>query len=117
MKLSKAQEEVMNKAKARIDNARNHDFYGWFRSVNTWYKDSTNEEIEARLTEMDNTSHKVGGHEYEMNYYNNLRNGIDKGVHASSATIRKLEKLGLIEIIEDSCGEDYGFDTIKVLNY
>ena len=45
------------------------------------------------------------------------RNGIDYLCHASSATIRKLEKLGLIEVIYDSAGEAYGFDTIKVLNY
>ena len=117
MKLSKAQAEVMNKAKERIDFSRNHDFYEWYRKNDSWYADRTVEEIEAKLTKEDQTSHKIGGHEYEMNHYNMNRDGIDYLCHASSATVRKLEKLGLIEVIYDSAGEAYGFDVIKVLNY
>ena len=52
-----------------------------------------------------------------MNHYNMNREGIDYLCHASSKTIKALEKVGIIEIIKDSNGEYFGFDTIKLLNY
>lgn len=114
MKLSKAQQEVMDKAKARIDFARTHSFCDWWRSGASYYhRNKTDEEVYAYLEgrEYFNTEEEMK--RYEMN-----RNGIDYLCHASSASIRKLESLGLIEIIKDSCGDKrYGFDTIKILNY
>ena len=117
MKLSKAQTEVMEKAKARIDFARSHDFYDWYRNGSSWRENKSNEEIDAMLKEKDETEFKIGGTDYEFTRYEYNRNGIDYLCHASSKTIAKLEELGLIEIIEDSNGEYYGFDKIRLLNY
>lgn len=117
MKLSKAQITVLEDAKARIDFARSHDFYDWYRNGYSWYENKSNEEIDARLKKLDETDHKIGGTEYELTRYEWNRNGIDYLCHASSKTIIKLEELGLIEIIKDSNGEYYGFDQIRILNY
>lgn len=118
MKLSKAQQEVMDTAKERIDYARTHSFCDWFRNgMGYYYKGMTDTEVyEAieRLTKESNWGYSL---DYEMKRYEMNRNGIDFLCHASSATIKKLEKLGLIEIVYDSNGEFYGFDHIKVLNY
>jgi len=118
MKLSKAQQEVIDYAKNRIDYAREHSFCDWFRKG---YGKSVASLNDAEVYEYINKKHSEGWHmsiESETENYEMNRNGIDYLCHASSATIRKLEKLGLIEIIEDSCGAKcYGFDTIKLLNY
>lgn len=117
-KLSKAQQEVMDHAKKAIDFARTHDFYDWYRKGSGYWKikEMTDEEIDAYLEDHKKRGY-VGTKEYEMKHYQWNKDGIDYLCHASSLTIRKLEKLGLIEILEDSKGEYYGFDTIKVLNY
>lgn len=117
MKLSKAQITVIENAKARIDFARTHDFYDWYRNGSSWFANKSNEEIDAWLRKMDETDHKIGGTEYYYQKYEWNRNGIDYLCHASSKTIIKLEELGLIEIIKDSNGEIYGFDHIRILNY
>ena len=49
-------------------------------------------------------------------YWEEHRNGIVL-THCNTKTLQKLESYGLIEIIYDSTGEDFGIDTIKVLNY
>lgn len=116
-KLSKAQQEVMDHAKEAIDFSRTHDFYDWYRrSAVLKVKEMTDEEIDSYLEDRKKRGY-VGTKEYEMERYQWNRDGIDFLCHASSLTIRKLEKLGLIEIIEDSKGEYYGLDKIKVLNY
>lgn len=117
MKLSKAQQEVLNEAKARIDYARKHDFYDWYRNGYSWFRDKSNEAIDEWLAKNDATEHKIGGTEYATKHYEMNKAGIDYLCHASSLTIRKLESLGLIEIIKDSAGEYYGFDVIKIVNY
>lgn len=112
MKLSKAQQEVIENAKERIDFARTHDFYDWYRNgLGSYRKDITNEEIDSNIN-----NSKLGRDWHEMRYNWN-KEGIDYLCHASSATIKKLEKLGLIEIVYDSNGEWYGFDRIKLVNY
>ena len=116
-KLSKAQQEVLDNAKERIDYARTHSFCDWFRhNWGCYYKDMTDAEVYEAIEKMAKRSKVYSLQREEMQYDWN-RNGIDYLCHASTATIKKLEKLGLIEIIYDSNGEYYGFDTIKILNY
>lgn len=118
IKLSKAQQEVIDNAKRRIDFARTHSFCDWWRKSESYWK--CKEMTDAEVYEEINRRAKAG---YAVNlakeeqWYEMNRNGIDFTCHASSATIKKLEALGLIEIIHDSNGEYYGFDTIKLLNY
>ena len=47
-------------------------------------------------------------------YWENEKKGIVL-THAASATLRKLESLGLIEIIFDSAGQHYGIDSIRII--
>jgi len=115
-KLSKAQQEVLDIAKERIDFARTHNFYDWFRQYNRTCRNHTDEEVRKEIDER-TANGWIGNWEWETTRYEWNRNGIDYLCHASSATIKKLESLGLIEIIKDSNGEYYGFDQIKVLNY
>lgn len=118
MSISKAQQEVLDKAKARIDFARAHGFCDWWRE-NTGYwkfKEMTDSEVYEEIERRTKSGWKADL-KYETAHYEMNRNGIDYLCHASSATIKKLQNLGLIEIIRDSNGEYYGFDTIKILNY
>ena len=125
MKLSKAQQDVMNKAKADIDFARNHTIREWSIYENFgvldineccfvknydrygWSKEKAIAVAEEEVKNYIDTYSK---------YYENERNGIVL-THCNSRTIRRLEELGLVEIIRDSCGVSYGIDTIKILNY
>lgn len=111
MKLSKAQAEVLETAKREIDGARrcetfdeyfvNNEARGFNSSCNT------PEKYKAKYPE---------DWEELKKYWESKKNGIVL-THCNSKTIQKLEKLGLIEIIEDSCGQYFGIDKIKVLNY
>lgn len=120
MKLSKAQEKVMEKATKEIEFARSVSFHDWVRK-NVLFRigenrgfefptDKTDEEIDALFET------KMGGRERYEKRYADIVNGIVDTYRVSSTTLRKLQSLGLIEIIVDSCGQPYGFDTIKVLN-
>ena len=124
MKLSKAQIEVMNTAKAEIDYARSHSLREWAEKEealdegcydriieNASDYGSTKEEMKKRLDER--IENRANGYK---EYYENEKNGIVL-THCNSRTLEKLESLGLIEIIYDSNGSDYGIDEIKVLNY
>ena len=119
MKLSKAQEKVLNTAKERIDYARTHDLYDWWRKgheVEEW----TNEQVEDQWDKFSNRYNGMFGKEYEMKLYEKNVAGIDYLCQASKATLAKLEELGLIEIIYDSSNTSrrgYGFDEIRLLNY
>lgn len=118
MKLSKAQQVVMDEAKKRIDYARVHSFHDWFRNNNR-----SGNIIEMNDREVDELLEKrtlagwIGNKDYQMEHYQMNRDGIDYLCHASSKTIGKLESMGLIEIIRNSNGENYGLDVIRILNY
>ena len=116
MKLSKAQQSVMDWAKKRIDYARSHDFYDWYRDGNA--TNSSNQEIDEWLDRQALLTDGFLGKDYETERYQMNKDGIDYLCVASSTTIRKLEKLGLIKILkEHSKGVYLGADTIKILNY
>ena len=119
MKLSKAQEEVINNAKARIDFARTQNFFGWYMGYYAGNYERKNihtpEELDAYLenrTGRDNRTMK----DLTTERYQNAINGIVPCI-ANSRTLKKLEELGIIEIIYDSNGDRLGLDEIRILNY
>lgn len=117
MKLSTAQQKVIEEAKSRIDYARSHDFYDWYRKEYKPNCEITNDEIDNAIKRQEQFGSHFNKICYEKRYQMNI-NGIDYLCHASSATIKKLEKVGLIEIVYDSNGaKNCAFDIIKILNY
>ena len=122
MKLSKAQTEVMEKAKARIDFARTHDFYDWFRNIWSFHPEKanwSNEQIDAYYEDMDKrfNNSNITFKDEDMAEFTDFINGIDSSCHTNSKTLEKLEEMGLIEIIYDSKGDRFGIDKIRILNY
>ena len=104
MKLSKAQANVMMKAKKDIDMARSMDYAEWLKETESYFQ--THEE----------SYQKAVAEEYLKEYWEDGRKGIVL-VSCNSRTLSRLEEMGLIEIVYDSNGETFGIDTIKVLNY
>lgn len=104
MKLSKAQQEVLDKARKDIDIARQYDYPEWYRITQTWCRESAVEKNIANGELKD--------------FWEAERCG-EVLTHCNSKTLEKLQELGLIEIRHDSKEDrcSYGIDTIKVLNY
>lgn len=111
-KFSKVQEEILNRAKAEIDFARDHNFYDWYRHVFNcnFY---TDERIDERMKEQEEKWNGIGGKAYEEDHYNRYRNGITL-VTANTRTLAALEKLGAIRIVKE--GGSYP-DWIEVIGY
>lgn len=103
MKLSKTQQEVLDRAKRDIDRVRNLDYPEWMKQRNWKYsnKDELNSAIER---------------EEDKERWQAERNGLAL-THCNSRTLWKLQEMGLIKIVKDSKGSFCGIDTIKVLNY
>ena len=101
MKLSNAQQKIMDKAKADIDFARKTDYPEWLGKNSCVREDAFEKAVEEG---------------YLKEYWEAERRA-EVLTHCNTKTLRKLVEYGLIEIIEDSTGENYGIDTIKVLNY
>lgn len=108
MKLSKTQEQVLANAKKDIDEARSLSYPEWLKAENHFYQ-CDNEYHQKRYRE-------AVEKEEMKKYWEEHRNGIVL-THCNTKTLQKLESYGLIEIIYDSTGENFGIDTIKVLNY
>lgn len=104
MKLSKAQETVMEDAKRQIDEAQSMDYPEWLKHGNGYYEDH------------EDAWNKAVAKCYLKEYWEEHRNGIVL-THCNSRTLAKLEEYGLIKIIEDSKGEQFGIDTVQILNY
>ena len=102
MKLSKAQQMVLDKAKADIDFARNSSYAEWVQKT-------------MRGMRQNYIDRCIEDGEY-LRDYEAQKNG-RAIVYCNSKTLYKLAEYGLIEIIEDSNGETQGLDVIKVLNY
>lgn len=107
MKLSKAQQRVIDTAHKEIDFARSTDFETWLlvnqcnnntEVYNVRYK--ADSELKRKLKQS----------------YENLKNAIVL-TSCSSTTLYKLANLGLVEILKDSKGERFGIDTVRILNY
>lgn len=114
MKLSKAQAEVLEELKNGIDVARSLSYPEWLvknqgYETPDWADDELRKFCEERLK-------KAVERKELYEYYENKRNAITL-IRCNSRTLKRLEALGLIEIVYDSTGEDYGIDTVKVLNY
>lgn len=100
MKLTPAQQKVIDKAKANIDNARTMNFEEWLLKVQH-INVSVNSEIAQRLLE----------------HYEEQKSAIVL-THCNSKTLEKLQSFGLIEIIHDSKNDtSYVIDKVKILNY
>lgn len=107
-KLSKTQQEVLETAKRDINKARTLDYPEWLKEINHFY---------AGNTEYQKKCYKEALEREEMKrYWENERNAI-VFTHCSSHTIRALERMGLIEIIEDSVETGGSIDVVKILNY
>jgi hypothetical protein len=121
MKLTKAQQEVLDKAKANIDFARTHDFYDWFRdnwSFDTEKSNWSDDQINNYYEDMERFNKTdVSFKDEDMDEFIDLTKGIYRSIRVNSKTLVKLEKMGLIEILYDSNGDRFGIDRIKILNY
>lgn len=125
MKLSKAQQKVMDNAKAQIDFARTHTLIEW-AEVETHTTRDVVERMVKNARAYGTTPEKMRksleervadyAERFKGNYEAERRGEVL--THCNSKTLEKLEKLGLIEIIFDSKGcSSYGIDRIRVLNY
>ena len=104
MKLSKAQQQVMQDAMQKIDRARACETF-------EEYFTKSSEHTPQWLVEMDSYKEKT------LKQWQDEKNGIVSTYKVNTKTLRKLEELDLIKIIYDSTGDALGSDTIKVLNY
>jgi hypothetical protein len=110
MKLSKAQTEVMEEAKANIDKTRALSFYEWYR-IHFHGNGETDAQIDEEIARDEKAHPFMKG--WYHNMYENERNGITL-VTANTRTLKKLEEMGLIELVKN--GGSYP-DHIKVINY
>ena len=99
MKLTAAQQKVMDQVKGDIDFARTHSFEDWY------HKGYPGRDIER--TKKDT---------YYEERFEEEKAGIAL-VICNSRTLYKLRDMGLIEIIRDTSGSHFNVDKIRVLNY
>jgi hypothetical protein len=111
MKISKAQQQILDESKRRIDTARKY---------NTYDEYFINEEA-SRCNSNYNTPEKYKSRNIEdwnknIEYWERHRNGIVL-TRCNTKSLLNLESLGLIEIIYNSNNEVCGIDRIRILNY
>lgn len=122
MKLSKAQQKVMDHLKEQIDYARSNDYMHFLGKCIGYPLEKNYDEIpNPHLTnegvrKLVEESMELEKYEFLKAAYQERLNGIAL-VTCNSRTLYKLVEYGLIEIINDSKGESYGIDKVKVLNY
>ena len=122
MKLSAAQQKIIDTACKEIDFARTHTAFEW--GLKERYQVTKVEEsiivIKHNLYHMtrdeaiEYVTKEAIRYATTYNYYYESEKNAQVLCQANSKTLKKLEELGLIEIIKDgrSC-----IDTIKILNY
>lgn len=109
-KLSKAQQEILNKATQEITEARScstyEEYFLKFQAprYNSGY--NTPEKYKSRDPK---------GWERQKQYWENLLQGVTL-TYCNTKTIQKLETLGYIKILEDANRIRCGCDVIRVLN-
>lgn len=108
VKLSNYQEKVLNEAKKQIDRARDcNSIYEYLKEV--WY---LNDRIINMLKNDDPETLQ-----FYIDTWNNKKNAI-VCINSNIKTIRKLEQLGYVKVIEICDNRsDTVIDTIQVLNY
>ena len=112
IKLTPAQQKVMDRAYKDIDDARNNDFYGWYNLA--YNCDHTKEVIDEHIENFEKRFPGLKNYHHET--YEETKNGRVL-THCNTKTLRKVEEMGLIKIIEDSTGTQFGLDVVQVLNY
>lgn len=127
MKLTKAQQEIIDIAREDVDYAREHDFLHWVSKCLCGYDlerdwDAvpnpflSNEFVMKKA--LDTIAEDETGNEYfEPLHWKKSYEREKEGeaiVHANSKTLEALERMGMIEIIHDG---RRGWDRIKLLNY
>ena len=114
-KLSKAQAKLLEELKNEIDKARRLSYPEWLAETQHYF--ATPAWADERLKKVyEERLQKAVEEKYFYEYWEERRNAI-VNIHCNSKTLKKLEELGLIEIIYDSTGSNYGIDEVKVLNY
>ena len=103
MKLSAAQQKVLDEAKKQVDTARSCSTYEDYVYATC---SNLSNDFKDRLI-FDGTL---------ATYWEDRVSGIVR-VHCNSKTLRSLQANGLIEVLRDSTGEAVGIDTIKLVNY
>ena len=112
MKLSKAQQQVMDYAKEKIDRARSYtEFEAYFDEVHG-----------KHFNGMFNSAEKFKandpkGFEWWRNLWEEEKNATVITGNVNSRTLYKLQELGLIKIIEDGKNKSSGTDRIQILNH
>lgn len=127
MKLTKAQQEVIENARQDVDYARENDFPHWFakfvcgRELEKDWDSFPNPYI-TNKTVLDEVNERImedeaGSEYFAPGYWKARYERAKQGeaiCMASSHTIRALERMGLIKIVNDA---GRGVDTFNLLNY
>ena len=118
VKLSKAQQAVMDDAREQIDRARRFErMIDWYMDDDYWRnRGKSAEEVIEYLKSRTFGFEDYNGYDYYEKAWQDRKNGIALTM-CNSRTLYKLQEMGLIEIVEDSKGATYGIDKVKVLNY
>ena len=118
VKLTVAQQRVLDQAKREIDYARNcKDVWDYaIRNYCIVLNGTATEEDKAELRASQQSFTKPTQVENLTRNWERVKQGIVWTIRVNSKTLLKLEELGLIEIIELMNGA-YGMDTIRILNY
>ena len=110
MKLSDAQQKIYDHVRQQVLEARScstvEEYFVKYLAFNKNSSFNTPEKYKAR---------DPMGWKCETEIYEKRKAGFALTC-CHGATIKKLESLGLIEIINDSTGTTCGIDTVKVLN-
>lgn len=108
MKLSKTQQRVIDDLMNIIDEARSYE-------TAEDYFDATNHNNSSWNTAEKVKAKDIGKWEFEVMWWNRKRDGMYL-IREKTETVRKLETLGLIEVIERPKCKG-GYELVKLLNY
>lgn len=110
MKLSETQEKVLNKIKRSIDDAKQFESYEQLFNSKEHYGCYRNLTYKEVIKKYGNDELYRYEKYWEEQKYENITL-----IYCNSKTLKKLEKLGYIEIIRDSTGETFGYDKVRLI--